>query len=147
MMLAVVLAIVIATPLELKLFEREIQWYLAHDTQQRVIEAEQLAQKEFQEIEALRTRNQELLQALQAKEARRDILRDQAFAEAEGLGGTRMRGKGPVYAERRTEFASYQTELGQFRRHVHSPNDRPYCHDDELGSAEAATSCRRQSRG
>ena len=120
MILAVVLAIVIATPLELKLFEREIQWYLAHDTQQRVIEAEQLAQKEFQEIEDLRTRNQELLQALQAKEARRDALRDQAFAEAEGLGGTRMRGKGPVYAERRAEFASYQTELGEFRRHVHT---------------------------
>ena len=31
-----------------------------------------------------------------------------------------MRGKGPVYAERRTEFASYQTELGEFRRQVHA---------------------------
>jgi hypothetical protein len=118
--LAVFLAIVIATPLELKLFEPEIQWYMAHDTQQRAIEAEQLAQQEFPEIERLRTRNQELLRALQAKEARRDTLRDQAFAEAEGLGGTRMRGKGPVYAERRVEFESYQIELGEFRRYVHT---------------------------
>jgi hypothetical protein len=119
-MLAVFLAIVIATPLELKLFEPEIQWYMAHDTQQRAIEAAQLAQQEFLEIEPLRTRNQELLRVLQAKEARRDTLRDQAFAEAEGLGGTRMRGKGPVYAERRAEFESYQIELGEFRRYVHT---------------------------
>ena len=118
--LAVFLAIVIATPLELKLFEREIQWYMAHDTQNRAIEAEQLAQKEFPAIESLRTRNQELLHLLQAKEERRDTLRDQAFAEAEGLGGTRLRGKGPIYADRRAEFESYQTELEEFRRHVHS---------------------------
>jgi hypothetical protein len=120
LVLAVFLAIVIATPLELKLFEPEIQWYMAHDTQQRAIEAAQLAQQEFPEIEPLRMRNQELLRALQAKEARRDTLRDQAFAEAEGLGGTRMRGKGPVYAERRVEFESYQIELGEFRRYVHT---------------------------
>src|SRR4029453_18013719 len=36
--LAVFLAIVIATPLELKLFEREIQLYMAQDTQMRAIE-------------------------------------------------------------------------------------------------------------
>jgi hypothetical protein len=116
----VLLAIVIATPLELKLFEREIEWHMAHDTQHRAITAEQLAQQEFSAIAPLRTRNQELLQVLQAKEARRDTLRDQAFAEAEGLGGTRLRGKGPVYAERRAEFESYQTELEEFRRQVHT---------------------------
>jgi len=118
LVLAVLLSIVIATPLELKLFEREIQWSIAQDTQMRAIEAEQLANEEFPDIENLRTRNQELLQVLQAKEARRDTLRDQAFAEAEGIGGTRMRGKGPVYADRRAEFERYQTELGEFRRYV-----------------------------
>jgi hypothetical protein len=120
LVLAVFLSIVIATPLELKLFEREIQWYIAQDTQMRAIEAEQLAHEEFPDIENLRTRNQELLQVLQAKEARRDTLRDQSFAEAEGIGGTRMRGKGPVYADRRAEFERYQTELGEFRRYVHT---------------------------
>jgi hypothetical protein len=118
--LAVFLSIVIATPLELKLFEREIQWYIAHDTQTRAIEAEQLANAEFPAIEDLRARNQELLQVLQAKEARRDTLRDQAFAEAEGLGGTRMRGKGPVYAQRRAEFERYQQELGALRWQVNT---------------------------
>jgi hypothetical protein len=118
--LAVLLSIVIATPLELKLFEREIQWSMAQDTQMRAIEAEQLANEEFPDIETLRTRNQELLQVLQAKEARRDTLRDQAFAEAEGLGGTRLRGKGPVYADRRAEFERYQQELGEFRRQVNT---------------------------
>jgi len=57
---------------------------------------------------------------LQAKEERRDTLRDQSFAEAEGLGGTRMRGKGPVYAARRAEFESYQQELDEFRRTVNT---------------------------
>jgi len=120
LVLAVFLSIVIATPLEIKLFEREIQWYIAQDTQMRAIEAEQLANEEFPDIENLRTRNTEILQLLQAKEARRDTLRDQAFAEAEGLGGTRMRGKGPIYADRRAEFESYQQELEDFRRHVHT---------------------------
>jgi Domain of unknown function (DUF4407) len=118
LVLAVFLSIVIATPLELKLFEREIQWSLAQDTQMRAIEAEQLANEEFPDIENLRTRNTALLQVLQAKEERRDTLRDQAFAEAEGLGGTRLRGKGPVYADRRAEFERYQQELEDFRRHV-----------------------------
>ena len=120
LVLAVFLALVIATPLELKLFEREIQWYMAHDTQARATEAEQLAQEEFPDIENLRTRNQALVHVLQAKEARRDTLRDQAVAEAEGLGGTYQRGKGSVYAERRAEFESYQTELGEFRRQVNT---------------------------
>jgi len=120
LVLAVFLALVIATPLELKLFEREIQWYMAHDTQTRATEAEQLAQEEFPDIENLRTRNQELFQLLQAKEERRDTLRDQAVAEAAGLGGTYQRGKGPVYAERRAEFERYQTELGEFRRQVNT---------------------------
>ena len=116
LVLAVFLAIVIATPLELKLFEREIQWYMAHDTQMRAIEAEQLAQEEFPDIENLRTRNQELFQLLQAKEERRDTLRDQAVAEAKAWVEHVREGKGPVYAERRAEFESYQTELGEFRR-------------------------------
>ena len=120
LVLAVFLALVIATPLELKLFEREIQWYMAHDTQARATEAEQLAQEEFPDIENLRTRNQALFHLLQAKEERRDTLRNQAIAEAEGLGGTYRRGKGPVYAERRAEFESYQTELGEFRRQVNT---------------------------
>ena len=116
--LAVFLSLVIATPLELKLFEREIAWVLAQDLQSRAIAAEQLAQEEFPDIEHLRTRNQELLQVLQAKEARRDTLRDQALAEAEGLGGTRIRGQGPVYTQRRAEFERYQHELGAFRQQV-----------------------------
>jgi len=120
LVLAVFLALVIATPLELKLFEREIQWYIAHDTQMRAIEAEQLAQEEFPDIENLRTRNQELFQLLQAKEKRRDTLRDQAVAEAVGLDGTPKRGKGPVYAERQAEFERYQRELGEFRRQVNT---------------------------
>ena len=120
LVLAVFLALVIATPLELKLFEREIQWYMAHDTQARAIEAEQLAQEEFPDIENLRTRNQELFQLLQAKEKRRDTLRDEAVAEAIGLDGIPRRGKGPVYAERRAEFEQYQTELGAFRRQVNT---------------------------
>jgi len=65
-------------------------------------------------------RNTELLQLLQAKEARRDTLRDQALAEAEGLGGTRQRGKGPVYAARLAEFERYQQELDAFRRTVNT---------------------------
>jgi hypothetical protein len=118
LVLAVFLSLVIATPLELKLFEREIAWVLAQDLQSRAITAEQLAQEEFPDIEHLRARNHELLRVLQAKEARRDTLRDQALAEAEGLGGTRIRGQGPVYTQRRAEFERYQHELGAFRQQV-----------------------------
>jgi uncharacterized protein DUF4407 len=118
LVLAVFLSLVIATPLELKLFEREIAWVLAQDLQNRAIAAEQVAQEEFPAIEHLRARNQELLRVLQAKEARRDTLRDQALAEAEGLGGTRIRGQGPVYTQRRAELDRYQYELGAFRQQV-----------------------------
>jgi hypothetical protein len=132
--LAVFLSIVIATPLELKLFEREIQWYIAQDIQKRAIEAEQLAHEEFPEIETLRTRTKDLLRLLQAKEERRDTLRDQSFAEAEGTDGTRTRGKGPVYAERRAEFRNYQKEVDAFRRNV---NTQIAANNAQIASLEA----------
>ena len=64
---------------------------MAHDTQARATEAEQLAQEEFPDIENLRTRNQELFQLLRAKEKRRDTLRDQAVAELATNTATRTR--------------------------------------------------------
>jgi hypothetical protein len=132
--LAVFLSVVIATPLELKLFEREIQLYIAQDIQNRAIEAEQLANEEFPEIENLQTRNRDLLLLLQAKEERRDILRDQSFAEAEGTDGTRTRGKGPVYAERRAELRNYQKELDAFRQNV---NTQIVANNAKIASLEA----------
>ncbi len=132
--LAVFLSVVIATPLELKLFEREIQLYIAQDIQNRAIAAEQLANEEFPEIEDLRTRNKDLLLLLQAKEERRDTLRDQSFAEAEGTDGTRTRGKGPVYAERRAEFRNYQKELDAFRRNI---NTQIAANNAKIASLEA----------
>ena len=132
--LAVFLSVVIATPLELKLFEREIQLYIAQDIQNRAIAAEQLADEEFPYIEDLRTSNRDLLLLLQAKEERRDTLRDQSFAEAEGTDGTRTRGKGPVYAERRAELRNYQKELDAFRRNI---NTQIAANNAKIASLEA----------
>ena len=87
----------------------------------RAIEAEQLAQEEFPDIENLRTRNQELFQLLQAKEERRDTLRDQAVAEAEGLGGTyRTRQRASLRANVERSSSVISTELGEFRRQVNT---------------------------
>lgn len=109
--LAVVIALVIATPLELKLFEKEI------DAELIIMEQEVIAEQE----EALRGRYmanllvhdaqiEELNNEIIASKVFRDQLAREAVAEADGTGGSQRQNMGPIYALKKAEAVKANEE-------------------------------------
>jgi Domain of unknown function (DUF4407) len=113
-LLAFLIGVVISVPLELKYFDPEITTRVnkAVDADIKIKDGEL---KETAKINELKNEIQSLQQAIFDKELRRDRLRDDSYAEAEGTGGTRKRGRGPVAEMRILEFKNYEAELIKFR--------------------------------
>ena len=114
--LAILLAMVIATPLELKLFEKEINAELIRLKSQNIIEYKNLLNTEFDEINKLKTENQELLNQIKEKEKKRNELFDKVIKEAEGQSPTGIVGKGPVYREKKAELDRLDKQLEQINK-------------------------------
>ena len=114
--LAVIIAIVIAKPLEMKIFEKEINQVLLEEKNEMTLaNKEQLALQYTPAVEKL---NQDIL-ALKteiiAQEAETNALYDTYITEAEGTTGTMLLGKGPVYAEKREKHDAALAELQQLK--------------------------------
>jgi hypothetical protein len=112
-LLAVIIAIVIAKPLEIKIFEKEINQVLLEEKNTMTLEnKDQLALQFTPAMEALTTDNEVLKQEIVTKETEVNALYDTYISEAEGTAGTEILGKGPVYKEKRekhdAEFAALQ---------------------------------------
>jgi hypothetical protein len=116
-LLAVLISIVIAKPLELKVFDKEIQPELI------VMEQEAYGRQE----EQLRSRFTPLLDSLKSEVAglkaevlnmtqKRDELVRIAQEEADGTGGSRRRNLGPIYRVKKANADAAETELLQFTR-------------------------------
>ncbi|TRZ41192.1 DUF4407 domain-containing protein [Robertkochia solimangrovi] len=114
--LAVIIAVVIAKPLELKIFEKEIDRVLLEEKNQMTLDNKsQLTQQFSPEITALKTENDGLKNEVVNKEAEVNSLYDTFIAEAEGREGTLKIGKGPVYAEKRAKHDTALAELHALR--------------------------------
>lgn len=111
-LLAVMLAIVISKPLELRIFSKEIDRKL-------VVLEEQIYQNEIQEIEkryenqALALQNQvsTLKAEIAEKTDLRDELAEEARKEADGTGGSMRRNAGPIYQLKKADADQAQNEL------------------------------------
>jgi len=100
--LAVIIAVVISKPLELKIFEKEIdQVLLEQKNDLTLANQEQIATQYTPAIAAIDTEIQTLKQEVQDKETEVNSLYETYIAEAEGRKGTEIVGKGPVYKEKR----------------------------------------------
>ncbi len=102
--LAVLLAVVISKPLELKLFEKEINSVLVNVNSESSIEYKRLVDREFGQVEILELTNEKLRKEIKDKENQRELLFDMIIKEAEGQSPTGIVGKGPVYREKKAEF-------------------------------------------
>ncbi len=110
--LSVLLAFVISKPLELKMFEREINGELVLMEQALFKQQEDTIKARFtpgillrnQEIEQLKS---EVLQ----KENKRDELRILAQQEADGTGGSKRRNLGPIYRVKKQDADRLEQEL------------------------------------
>lgn len=115
-LLAIVIAIVISKPLELKIFEKEINQVLLEQKNELTLANKNQIAKQFNpSIDNLNTQIASLQQQINAKEADVNALYDTYITEAEGTAGTKLLGKGPVYKEKREKHDAALAELQQLK--------------------------------
>ena len=119
LIMAILLAIVISKPLELKIFEKEINAELI--TMEQEVYFNQEA-KVKQRYEAQIKDYQAQVAALNAEIAQQSALRDtldlMALQEADGTGGSKKKNLGPIYRAKRAEADKAQAELEAIKARV-----------------------------
>jgi hypothetical protein len=110
--LAVIIAIVISKPLELKIFEKEInQVLLEQKNELTLANKNQISQQFNPDIEGLENAIKTLQNNILNKENEVNALYSVYINEAEGTAGTKLLGKGPVYKEKRDKHDATLYEL------------------------------------
>ncbi len=110
--LAIIIAVVISKPLEMKIFEKEINQVLLE--QKNELTRANKDQIALQYNPAITKLNQDIINLkgeITAKEAETNALYDTYISEAEGTAGTKLLGKGPVYKEKREKHDAALAEL------------------------------------
>ena len=114
--LAMIIAVVISKPLEMKIFEKEINQVLLEEKNAMTLaNKEQLALQYTPKIQSLNQDIANLKNEVAQKEAETNALYDTYISEAEGTAGTGLLGKGPVYKEKRDKHDAYLAELQQLK--------------------------------
>ena len=114
--LAVIIAIVISKPLEMKIFEKEInQVLLTQKNDLTLANKNQIANQFTPEITTYQTEIDQLKQEIASKEVETNALYNTYISEAEGTAGTKLLGKGPVYKEKREKHDAALAELQQLK--------------------------------
>lgn len=112
LMLAVLLAVVISKPLELKIFEKEIAAELVTMEQEVFKNQEDGVKQRYEiEIEAQRQQITRLKDEISEKAAARDTLAIIAQREADGTGGSGYKNLGPIYRAKKADADKAQAEL------------------------------------
>ena len=115
--LAVIISIVIAKPLELKIFEKEVESEIALMIQEDLANQEQTVKQRFEGERAdLQEEVQVLKAEIAAKASKRDELRQIAQQEADGTGGTMQRNAGPIYQIKKADADQVERELDELRQ-------------------------------
>lgn len=110
--LAIIIAVVISKPLELKIFEKEIDRILLEQKNDFTLaNKEQIATQYTPSIEKVDAEITTLKDEIVAKESEVNTLYETYIAEAEGRKGTEIIGKGPVYKEKREKHDAALAEL------------------------------------
>ncbi|TPV31821.1 DUF4407 domain-containing protein [Paucihalobacter ruber] len=110
--LAIIIAIVISKPLEIKIFEKEINTILLQEKNQMAMDNKKQIANYFQsDIDQNNAQIDRLKSDIQEKENEVNNLYDVYIAEAEGTAGTKKLGKGPVYKEKREKHDAALQEL------------------------------------
>lgn len=111
-LLAILISVVIAKPLELKIFEKEIEPELIVMEQQKYSEQETQVRFRFQGThDSLKTAIEGLQQEIALKAAKRDDLVRIAREEADGTGGSKKKNLGPIYKVKKADADAAEAEL------------------------------------
>ena len=114
LILAILISVVIARPLELKIFEKEISPELVVMEQEKyAVQESQLMSRFVPYQDSLRSRISLLKQEILDKAAKRDELLRIAQEEADGTGGSRRRNLGPIYKVKKADADRAEQELAE----------------------------------
>jgi len=114
--LAIIIAVVISKPLEMKIFEKEInQVLLEQKNELTLANKAQIAQQYTPVVASLNEDITALKSEINIKETETNALYDTYISEAEGRAGTMLLGKGPVYKEKREKHDAALLELRQLK--------------------------------
>lgn len=117
LLLALIIAVVISKPLELKIFEKEINQVLLTEKNQMTLDNKtQIAQQFTPEITKTKAEIEILKTEIADKQKETDALYETYIAEAEGRKGTKLLGKGPVYKEKREKHDAALAELNALKK-------------------------------
>ncbi len=112
LILAIIISVVIAKPLELKIFEKEVEAEISHMIQEDLAAQEQTVKMRFNETrERLNAEILVLKNEIAEKANKRDELRKIAQEEADGTGGSMQRNAGPIYQIKKADADKVEAEL------------------------------------
>ena len=115
-LLALIIAVVISKPLELKIFEKEINQVLLEQKNDLTLANQNQIAKQFNpKIAELENEILGLNAQIDLKEAEVNGLYNTYILEAEGTAGSKRLGKGPVYKEKRDKHDASLAELQQLK--------------------------------
>lgn len=115
--LAIIIAVVISKPLELKIFEKEIDRVLLEQKNDFTLANQaQIANQYQPQVASLESDIEGLKEEIDVAEAETNALYETYIAEAEGRKGTLLIGKGPVYAEKREKHDAALLELQELKQ-------------------------------
>ncbi|MDX5347120.1 MAG: DUF4407 domain-containing protein, partial [Hymenobacteraceae bacterium] len=115
LVLALLIAVVISKPLELRIFEKEIDSLLQRKQAELALEHKKLVAQQFSETDTIKSEIAGLQAQVAAKEQERNRLYEEMKAEADGTGGTQKIGKGPIYEEKKRQYDKIDEELKQLQ--------------------------------
>ncbi|MDX1910961.1 MAG: DUF4407 domain-containing protein [Saprospiraceae bacterium] len=115
LLMAVLLALVISKPLELKIFEKEIRAEMILMEQEVFKQQEDRVKLRYSlQIEDLRTQIAGIKEEIVLKTTWRDSLARAVVQEADGTGGSRHKNLGPIYRAKKMQADQAQAELDGF---------------------------------
>jgi hypothetical protein len=115
--LAVIIAIVISKPLEIKIFEKEINTVLLKEKNTMAIANKKQVADYFKgDLDKNKAQTDSLKSDISKKEKEVNDLYSTYITEAEGTKGTLKMGKGPVYSEKRQKHDAALNELETLRK-------------------------------
>ena len=114
--LAVIIAIVISKPLEIKIFEKEINTVLLKEKNEMALKNKKQIADFFQtDVSKNKTEIDSLKSGISKKEKEVAALYQSYITEAEGSAGTKKMGKGPIYKEKRSAYDLAATQLDSLK--------------------------------
>lgn len=115
--LAVIIAIVISKPLEIKIFEKEINTVLLTEKNAMALNNKKEVANYFQsDLAQNKAQTDSLKSEISKKEAEVNALYETYITEAEGTKGTMKMGKGPVFKEKISKHDLAKSELDTLRK-------------------------------